>query len=223
VIAAVSLLLIFAVSFFLIRTAAIALKLTGLPDQAARFQAMSALTGTGFTTTEAELITNYPIRRKIIAGLMIAGNLGIVSVLSTTMISFVRVDAQFQAIMAQIAWMVGLTIMFFIVMLNPVVDRAMCGLIKKGLEKFTFLGRRRYSRLLQLGEELSVSEHQFFADKAVSAQWLQDNSDGLSILTVRRATGKTEVFSPAMKDIQRGDTLILFGSDAAQDGFITPQ
>ena len=85
-VAAFSLLIIFAISFFFVRLAAVALRLTGLPEQNARFQAMSALTGTGYTTTEAEMIVNYPIRRKIIAWLMIFGNLGIVSVLSTLMI-----------------------------------------------------------------------------------------------------------------------------------------
>ena len=98
-IAALSLLIILAISFFLIRLAAVALKLTGMPEQNARFQAISALTGTGFTTTEAELIVNYPIRRKIIAWLMIFGNLGIVSVLSTLMISFFRTDANMNAIL----------------------------------------------------------------------------------------------------------------------------
>ena len=70
-VAAFSLLKIFAVSFFFVRLAVVALRLTGLPEQNAKFQAMSALTGTGLTTTEAEMIVNYPIRRKIIAWLMI--------------------------------------------------------------------------------------------------------------------------------------------------------
>ena len=117
-IAAFSLLLILGISFFLIRLAGVALKLTGMPEQNARFQAISALTGTGFTTTEAEMIVNYPIRRKIIAWLMIFGNLGIVSVLSTLMISFIRTDANFTAILVQLAWMIGMIIFFFIIMLN---------------------------------------------------------------------------------------------------------
>ena len=60
-IAAVSLVLIFALSFFLVRVFAVALRLTGLPEHSARFQAISALTGTGFTTSEAEMIVNYPV------------------------------------------------------------------------------------------------------------------------------------------------------------------
>ena len=218
-IAALSLILIFAVSFFLIRLASVALGLTGLPIANARFQAMSALTGTGFTTTESELIVNYPIRRNIIAGLMLLGNFGIVSVVSTTMISFIHTDAQLQAIMIQLAWIAGGTVMFFVVMLNPIVDRTMCGLISNFLKKFTFLGGRRYSRLLQLGGQLSVSEHQFFADKSVTAQSLIQSTEKTPILAVKRASGSTEIFSAEMNNIEPGDTLIIFGPDTAHENF----
>ena len=137
-VAALSLLLILGISFFLIRLASVALKLTGMPEPNARFQAMSALTGTGFTTTEAEMIVNYPLRRKIIAWLMIFGNLGIVSVLSTLMISFVRTDANITAILIQLAWIVGVIVVFFGIMLTPIVDGFFCGLISFLLKKLTF-------------------------------------------------------------------------------------
>ena len=137
-IAALSLLLIFAVSFFVLRLAAVALRLTGLPEQNAKFQAMSALTGTGYTTTEAEMVVNYPVRRKIIAWLMIFGNLGIVSVLSTLMISFVRTDADVTSILIQLSWMVGSTFIFFVIMLNPLVDRLYVGLSEFYLKNLHF-------------------------------------------------------------------------------------
>jgi Trk-type K+ transport system membrane component len=35
-------------------------KLTGLSEEKARFQVISLLTGSGFTTKEAELITQHP-------------------------------------------------------------------------------------------------------------------------------------------------------------------
>lgn len=220
-IAALTLILIFAVSFFLIRVASVALRLTGLSNSNARFQAMSALTGTGFTTTEAELITNYPIRRNIIAGLMLLGNLGIVSIISTTMISFVRIDADFQAIATQLAWMVGGTILFFAIMLNPHVDRIMCGLIQHFLKKHTFLGGRRYNRLLQLGGGLSVSEYQFFDTKPIPAKQLQARLDGITILAVKRSSGETLRFSNDLDPIKPDDTLIIFGPDTTQDAFGT--
>lgn len=51
-------------------------KLTGLSEDKARFQVISLLTGSGFTTKEAELITQHPIRRKLAQLLMIFGYIG---------------------------------------------------------------------------------------------------------------------------------------------------
>ena len=74
------LLLIF-ISALVIRAAAIALMMTGMSEKRARFQALSAFTGTGFTTKEAEHVVNNPLRRRIISWLMILGNVGIVTVI----------------------------------------------------------------------------------------------------------------------------------------------
>ena len=52
----------------------IALEATGMQRAKARFQALSALTCTGFTTTEAESIVEHPKRRKIAAYLIFIGN-----------------------------------------------------------------------------------------------------------------------------------------------------
>ena len=220
-IAALSLVLIFAISFFLVRVTAVALRLTGLPEHSARFQAISALTGTGFTTSEAEMIVNYPIRRRIIAILMLFGNLGIVSVLSTLMISFVRTDADFKSIMVQLAWMIGATLIFFAIMLNKHIDRVFCSLIGYVLEKHTFLGGRHYRRLLQLGDKLSIGEHQFFAQESLTPRDAQAALDGLSILAVKRKSGVTEPFSKDINIINPGDSLILFGQDSAHNSLKT--
>jgi len=77
------------ISFLVVRAAAISLMFTGLDKKSAVFQALSAFTGTGFTTREAEKVINHPVRRKIISWLMILGNAGIVSVIISATSSFV--------------------------------------------------------------------------------------------------------------------------------------
>jgi hypothetical protein len=57
----------------------IALESTGLERGKSRFQALSALTGTGFTTTQAEAIVENTKRRKIVTYLILLGNTGIVA------------------------------------------------------------------------------------------------------------------------------------------------
>lgn len=54
----------------------VALERTGLERASARFQALSAFSGTGFTTSQAEKIVNHPNRRLIVSFLIILGNTG---------------------------------------------------------------------------------------------------------------------------------------------------
>ncbi|MBM3248071.1 MAG: hypothetical protein FJZ10_01400 [Candidatus Omnitrophica bacterium] len=72
----------------LMEVAASALRLTGLVIQAARFQALSALTGTGFTTKEAELIMTNRQRRRIVMFLMILGTVGFITILGSSCVCF---------------------------------------------------------------------------------------------------------------------------------------
>ena len=85
--AALTLLIILAVSLLVVRIGGTALRLTGMPLSAARFQSISALTGTGFTTQEAETLMHHPLRRRVLMGLMFAGHLGVVSLASTVILA----------------------------------------------------------------------------------------------------------------------------------------
>ena len=68
----------------------IALEATGMPRTKARFQVLSAITGTGFTTSEAEAIVNHPRRRKIATWLIFIGNTGVLGFI-IVLIIFARV------------------------------------------------------------------------------------------------------------------------------------
>ncbi|MEM9042898.1 MAG: hypothetical protein AAGD33_23690 [Actinomycetota bacterium] len=71
------------------QVAAGALIATGLPADVARFQARSAFTGAGFTTTEAESVVKHPIRRRIVATTMFVGALGTPTLVVTVLIGFI--------------------------------------------------------------------------------------------------------------------------------------
>jgi len=68
--------------------AAGALIATGLPREVATFQARSAFSGAGFTTTETENVVNHPARRRIIGTTMFVGNLGTPTLVVTVLIGF---------------------------------------------------------------------------------------------------------------------------------------
>ena len=70
-------------------------RLTGLPDERARFQVLSLLTGTGFTTRESELILGSRRRRRLARVTMLFGyvfNVTIVSALINVFVSMKLVN-----------------------------------------------------------------------------------------------------------------------------------
>jgi hypothetical protein len=78
-------------SFVVVRIGGFALQLTGIEPEVARFQALSAFSGTGFTTREAERVVGHRIRRRIVTILIILGNAGMVTVIATLVASFTQV------------------------------------------------------------------------------------------------------------------------------------
>ena len=75
-------------SAIVVKVGTVALKMTGLDIKRAKFQALSAFTGTGFTTRDSELVVRDDRRRRIIMTLMVLGNAGFVTVIATLIGSF---------------------------------------------------------------------------------------------------------------------------------------
>lgn len=74
--------LLFAVVWLLLYwLGSLALEATGMERRKARFQALSAITGTGFTTRESDSVVNHPKRRRIVAWLIIIGTTGLITLL----------------------------------------------------------------------------------------------------------------------------------------------
>ena len=80
------------VSMLIARVAPVAIALTGLSREAARFQARSALSGAGFTTSEAEAVVKHPVRRPVVTALLLVGIAGLVTCLATLSITFANTD-----------------------------------------------------------------------------------------------------------------------------------
>ncbi len=86
--AVMPIIIIVVIFFFIIRVATVILKLTGIDEETARFQSISAFTGTGFTTAAAETILEDKLRKKTVIVLMVLGKVGIVSVIAGLFLSF---------------------------------------------------------------------------------------------------------------------------------------
>ncbi len=79
-------------AFIVVRIGGLALQLTGIEPDVARFQALSAFSGTGFTTTEAERVVRNRTRRRVVTILIILGNAGFVTIMATLVASFTQVS-----------------------------------------------------------------------------------------------------------------------------------
>ena len=105
-IAATSLFAIVTIGVLVSRLGALAFVATCVPTEVARFQARSALTGVGFTTSESESLVSHPVRRRILMLLMLAGNAGLI----TVVLSFTRAADTADALRRLLIMIVGATL-----------------------------------------------------------------------------------------------------------------
>lgn len=224
--AALLIFVILSLSIFIVRIAAIALRSTGITETTARFQALSAFTGAGFTTSETEAVVNYPVRRQIISLLIILGNMGLLTVLSTLVVSMVRTDGDTEAVVVQLAWIIGSMALLWFVMLNKTADRILCDWIGIFLERTTVLGKRRFHRLLQVSDGYSVCEHQvpprLLGQPSDSVREFLRSAD-LVPLMIHTAQGEHIDPDTWQQPLTAQNTLVLFGPDAVHELFDEPQ
>jgi hypothetical protein len=74
-------------AYVVVIAGSIAYELTGLDHETAHFQALSAFTGTGFTTRVAERVVNNPVRRRITIALILLGYAGTATVVASLVTS----------------------------------------------------------------------------------------------------------------------------------------
>ncbi len=74
--------------YMVVTAGGVAYELTGMDRATARFQALSAFTGTGFTTTESRKAIDTPLRRRITTWLIVLGWVSAVSVVAALIETF---------------------------------------------------------------------------------------------------------------------------------------
>jgi hypothetical protein len=156
VLAIASLLLVVVVSLLITRVAAAILVATGMSSQAARFQARSAFTGAGFTTSESEEVVTHPLRRRVVMVLMLLGNAGIVAAASTLIIGF-KSGGVGPAWLRAIELAAGLLALLYLSR-SSWVDRRLTGLIGRMLHRYTDVAVRDVGNLLDLSGNHAVVE-----------------------------------------------------------------
>lgn len=215
-IAAITLFIIVSLTMLINRIATIALTHTGLSSEAARFQARSALTGSGFTTTESEKVVTHPVRRKIILTLMLAGNAGIVTVMASLILTFVIPDTNQNLLISILILVVGVAFLWWAAQ-SKVINRRLSKIIDRWLKRYTDLDVKDYASILRLWNEYKISELKVDSDDWIANKALKDVelwSEGVLVLGIQRSED-TYIGTPnGETKIQPGDTLTLYGKDA---------
>jgi NhaP-type Na+/H+ and K+/H+ antiporter len=212
-IAIASLLIVLLLSLLVVRVAAEALTLTGVSREAARFQARSAWTGTGFTTAEAEQVVGHPVRRRIISGLMFLRSAGLVTAASTLMLSFVTVEQREEGFM-RLLFLVGGLLLLWLLARSHWISVWMSRVIAWALKRYTDLDTRDYAGLLHLGGEYAVMELKvrpgnWLADRTLDELRLPD--EGVLVLGVAHQDGTYHGAPRGDTRIRTGDVVVLYG------------
>lgn len=205
-------LIYFVLIFIVLEIAVMLLIVTGLDNEIARFQAVSMLTSTGFTTKESELILRHPVRRKIGVFLILFGVFSLAVMISTL--------SNLLAQSFRVPQLTGVTLGFGAVLLAT-----------KNKRIVNSLKRRFHKHLKQEFElhELPIEEVLYFTGSdlftgisigkgsAMAGRGLRDvccPKEDINVLFVQR--GDTKIRGGCLQmALQEGDILFVYGDKEA--------
>ena len=198
-------------SYLVVRAGAIALMMTGMDQQKARFQALSAFSRAGFTTREAEAVVNNPKRRRIVTLLIILGNAGLVAVIVTATSSITTSEGYNLPI--TVAVIIAGALVLYLLTSRSRFAGWWDSFIERRLVKSQVLEEGATEDLLHFMEGYGIikvivtSESPFIGSSFSDIGQLEEN---LQVLGIER--GKDWIPFPKANDtIQDDDKLIVYG------------
>ena len=211
-IAILSLIVVLNLSLLITRIGSEAFVMTGVSREIARFQARSAFSGVGFTTNISEQMVNNPMRRSVVMWLMLLGNVGFVTVLSTLVLSFTGKEA-FKHWWHWVMFFGGVT-GFWILASSKAVERVMSRAIQRGLRRWTAVDRADYAHLLHLSEDyivmsLRVDTQAWMKDRTLADLHLEQK--GVLPLGVEHTDGTYHGLPGEQTRLESGQSLVVYG------------
>jgi hypothetical protein len=183
---------------------------TGLERKVARFQVISMLTGTGFTTGESELIIDHPVRRRLGAFLILFGAFSLAVIISA--ISKLLEDEFYTM---EIGYVAGGLLALLLVLRAPIVQHVMSGKLKSELKENYELADLPISDVLVMDEddevrEIAIKEDSRLADMTFDD--IVDMEDDIILLFIKR--GEINIRNKAHETkLEPGDKLVLYGNN----------
>ncbi|CAM3891960.1 TrkA C-terminal domain-containing protein [Mesobacillus thioparans] len=183
---------------------------TGLERKIARFQVISMLTGTGFTTGESELIIDHPVRRRLGAFLILFGAFSLAVIISA--ISKLLEDNFYTM---EIGYVAGGLLVLLLVLRAPMVQHLIARKLKSELQENYELADLPISDVLLMEDddevrEIALEEESRFADKKFDD--IVDMGDDIILLFIKR--GEINIRNKAHETkLEPGDVLVLYGNN----------
>lgn len=208
-----TLMLVIGFSMLVTKVAAVALVHTGMERERAKFQARSAFTGAGFTTSESEQVVKHPTRRKIIMALLLLGNAGFVTAVSSLIIGFTNANAKGNQLNHIYMLTIGILSLFLITRsrkLERVLDRIIIFLLKR----YTDLRPKSFERLMTImGDyevmEVSADDNAWLVGATLSE--LKLTEEGVLVLGITHGNGDYNGVPRGGYRIIEDDKLIMYG------------
>ncbi len=200
------------VSFIVVRIGGFALQLTGIEPEVARFQALSAFSGTGFTTTEAERVVRHRTRRRIVTILIILGNAGLVTIIATLVATFTQVTGYSWFFVRLAIIVVGILILYQVIVTSRFGNRILV-LVRKPLLKRILREAPAVEEVFNVGKDWGVNLVMIKEKSKNIGRSLADvmAEEDVEILAVDRA----DEFLPRpdrKERILEGDRLLVYAS-----------
>jgi hypothetical protein len=212
VVAIGSLLVLVVLSLVVTRIATMILVASGVSRTTARFQARSAFTGAGFTTSESEQVVDHPIRRKVIMQLMLLGHIGLVASASTLILGFGHGSAGHLGLTA-VELLVGLFVLVYLSR-SERFDRHLTRAISKLLHRMGYLKNRDLDTLVELPDhyalcELHVRSGDWLAGQRLGQLRLRD--EGVEVVGITAPDHSYHANPNGQVMIEAGSTLVVHG------------
>ena len=207
----IPLIIIIFIFFFIVRVATVILKLTGMDERTARFQAISAFTGTGFTTKEAETILEQEVRRKTITVLMILGRVGIVSIIGGLFLSFGKDNLR--ADLCKTAIILGFIFVLYLITASRPFSRALTMFIEKGIIAGGIVKQSTLEELFTLPKGYGIAQLTITGDSEEKGLTLAKAGfikKDILVLAIERKSRHIS-FPRAEDAIKEGDKLLCYG------------
>lgn len=213
-----SFVLVVLVSMLVVRGGAVALKLTGLSWDVASFQAQSAFTGAGFTTSESEALLSHPARRRVIKTMISLGSIGVSSALVTVVVTFTTAGDDMQR---RAWWMIGSLVILVAAIRTNALDKLFIPVATRYLMRSSKLRILDYEELLRMDKGFSVVQLTVEPDTWLTGGALRElalNQEGILILNVRRRSGSILAAPQPEIMLEVGDIILCYGLEGDLGG-----